>query len=200
MINLKKLFKKGNGGAVRVSFLPGGEDGPAAIAHRKKIVAVIFFGFALIGLLIWGGFVWRLKTLEGEIDAAKQTARQIETVLQKGKGAIAEAQSISAKITAAKALLLGHRFWTSFFQVLQDNTLPEVVYQSIAADDKGVNLVGTASSYEAVARQLIAFKNVPQIKDVKVSGLSVKLSPKGETQGVNFTLNLSVDPAIFKSL
>jgi len=198
-MNFKKLFKKGNGGGVRVSFLPGGEEGPAAIAHRKKNVAVIFFGFALIGLLTWGGFVWRLKTLEGEIASIKQTTQQIEAGLQKGKGAIAEAQSVSAKITAAKALLPAHRFWTSFFQALQDNTLPEVAYQNIAADEKGVNLTATASSYEAVARQLIAFKGVPQIKDVKVSGLSVKLSPKGETQGVNFTLNLSVDSAIFRS-
>ncbi|MDP3244911.1 MAG: hypothetical protein Q8M83_04625 [bacterium] len=189
------LLKKIGAKAVRVSFLsPEQAEGLAEPRQRKKLL-VLFFIFGVIApALVAGFFIFRQQARQTEITATEKKIAVLNDFFQTNDAAVKQVNQISKAIAAAKPLLQNRFLFTKFFTSLEDNTLPEVSFNSVAVDAKGVNLVGKAPDYRTVARQIIAFKTMPLAQDLKISGLSGKPAPKGGgLEEVNFTLFLSFD-------
>jgi hypothetical protein len=199
---LKKIvsfFKEKTGSPVEVSFLPAEEETKEENLKRQKItLIVVFFLVLLISFSLWGFFLIRLNRLQLEVKEKRQELNKIEEILMTRNSEIQSIQSIATRIPPAETLLQKHLFVSNFFKILEEKTIPEINFNDIRIDNKNIFLNGAAKSYEAIARQIIAFKTVPFVEDLKVSGLSTKISLKGEVEGVDFSLTLTVSPAIFK--
>lgn len=189
------LLKKIGAKAVRVSFLsPEQSDGPVASRQRKKLLILFFVLGVVIPVLVLGFFIFKQQTRQAEMAATEKKMAALNDFFQANDAAVKQVNQISKAIAAAKPLLQNRFLFTQFFTSLEDYTLPEVSFNSIALDAKGVNLMGKAPDYRTVARQIIAFKSMPMARDLKISGLSGKPAPKSDNlEEVSFTIFITLD-------
>ena len=104
------------------------------------------------------------------------------------------------KLSALKTILDDHQTLLPFFDGLEKNTLPEVFYSTLVFSSDGTaSLSATTTSYTNVGRQLLAFQESKGfITSVQFSGIASSLNQDGKIIGVNFTVLLRLDPALFK--
>lgn len=190
----KDLIKKNGSKAVRVSFLsPEQAEGPVEARKRKgRLILFVILGVVL-PVMVGGFFIFQEQMRQREMSAIDKKMEVLDNFLQTNSAAVDQVNQIAQAIIAVKPLLQNRFLFTDFFSSLEDNTLPEVSYNSIAVDAKGVNLMGKAPDYRTVARQLIAFRLMPAVQDLKVSSLSAKPEPQGSgAQEVSFTVFLNL--------
>ena len=86
---------------------------------------------------------------------------------------------LDKRLSAAKQLLANHSILSNVFQLLEENTLPQVRFSSFAlqADPARLELTGEAISYNTIAQQVRIFEALPSLQDVEFGGL--QLGEKG---------------------
>ncbi len=112
----------------------------------------------------------------------------------------AKAVIYQQQLKALESLLTNHFYWTQFFDLLAKNTTPDVYYTSFAADSArgSVSLSATAKSYEALAKQLVAFEQAENfIASTDISGVAAGMNEQGLAGNVTFNLNLQLAPGVF---
>lgn len=192
-------FKKEAKEAIQVSFLPkGAPDSPEVLKKRQGIVISVFFGVLIILILVWVLLLIRNSFLQVSISKAKDGTAKAEEAIKTNLQDFDYVRSLSARLAPAKQILEKHIFWTNFLKHLEENTLPDVTYGNIAVDEKNLVLSGTAKNYETAARQTLALRALPFIRNLKVSNLASRVSPKGEVLGVDFNLSANLDSSVFK--
>jgi len=123
-----------------------------------------------------------------EIDQAlKKTPEEKElenTLLSKEK-----------KIEDFQELLSKHKKVLNVFSFFQEKTHPRTWFSEFdfSGKEKTVSLSGTADSFTAIGQQILVFREEELLKNVKLSGLSM-----GEEGEIEFSLQLTLDPQIFK--
>lgn len=121
----------------------------------------------------------KLKTTVQEIDNLK-TEKDKALVLQKELGEI-------------KNLLERHIYWTKLFSILERLTIDTVNYNSIAGSNDGrVKLSAQGEGYLSVARQLLAFQETKEVKEVEIKGAS-----KDEEGKISFKIELIFEEGVF---
>lgn len=97
-------------------------------------------------------------------------------------------------LNAIRNLFANHTYFSSFFNLINSSTYPKVIYRSLRADaiKNEIQLQGTAQSYTALAKQIVALRDLSFIKGVAVSGI------KFLTEGLQFSLDIEVKPEIFR--
>lgn len=192
-------FKQGADKALRVSFLPEEKvTGWNMVLRYKNLTALALIIILIILLVIWGFFVLTAQGLIKESAEINKNLSLTERRIEQKFGELEKIRAISARIAPAKNLLANHSFWTNFFEFLEKNTIQNITFKNIAADANGVIITGTAANYEAIARQILAFISLPVVKDLKISGIFTRISPKGEILGIDFTLNMQIDESLLK--
>lgn len=195
----KNFFSKFKGGAsnvIQVSFLPEKEyEKPEVIQARKRILIFSIIISLILGLAFWLYFF--VQTIAWQ---TKKT--QIEAALKEPTFALSaedlrKVESLTIRSAPLKNLVSRHLYWTNVFKFLEENTLPNVSYSQFAGSGTTVNLIGRATDYTTLARQILAFKTNSLVKDLKITNLNAQISGKGEVLGINFNLSLTFDPKIF---
>ena len=97
-------------------------------------------------------------------------------------------------LNAVRSLFANHTYFSSFFNLVSSSTYPKIIYRSLRADaaKNSVQFQGTAQSYTALAKQIVALRALSFIKGVEVSGIAFS------TEGLQFSLNIEVKPDIFR--
>lgn len=114
----------------------------------------------------------------------------------KGASIQEQGEFYHTRIELVKKLLDQHRYWTRPLRLIECTADPEVFWDSfIMKDATTVELKGHASTLEAVARQLVIFRNkekYPQISSVVITGAQA-----GDVleQGEPGSTDTSFDPA-----
>lgn len=167
-----------------------------AVIRKNGIQLVVSLLIALIlALLVYGGVIFvgsreagRVATLRGELDRVEADIARLERENKRLLG-------FQSKLTLIKSLLDSHRTLLPFFNALQDRTLPEVSYDSLAlTSDGSASLSAGTSNYTALGRQLLAFERASDLfAAVRFSGITASLDQLGDIIGVRFTVSLTLN-------
>ncbi|MCJ7786741.1 hypothetical protein MUP06_00800 [Patescibacteria group bacterium] len=164
---------------------------------EAKLPAVnILFYLSLILLIIFALSYFVLGYFQKK---SAKTLQDIEDIIsQKETSAKALKEKIfgyQEKIEVVASLLTSHQLSRNFFTRLEDLSCPKVFFSNLDLDvgKSQVSLSGQTESFEALGQQLLIFKKGEFIKDVNLTKVSI-----GKEGEIEFTIELSFDPQIFK--
>ncbi len=168
--------------------------------ERKDIVQLAF-SFVLsvvLGLAAWGGvylYGGKERQAINEIRTQRAAIEADISTIEKNKSALLTYQT---KLTAFNNLFKNHLYWTQFFEELEKNTLPNVTYDAISlSQNYTTSLSAHTTDYASVGKQLIAFQNAKSfVTSVEITSANAALSSTGTVSGVNFSIQLSIDPKV----
>ena len=164
-------------------------------------VLVFFIAAAVIAEIYFGLDWWQKQEIANTAATEKEIAALKHDITALNNQAD-EAMRYKDKVVALSGLLNNHVYWTNYLSWLEKNTLSSVQYETLSGDTSGVYSFNAVSkTYADVSWQTKAFLNDPMTKKVTVDlAASTKSKDKGKESGpqVNFTINLEVNPAIFK--
>jgi len=169
------------------------------------LVLVLFIAGLLVAEVCYGLNWWeqqenlKSQALADEISKVNQEINQIKSKSD-------EALSYKDKSNELGRLLNEHIYWTTFFSWLEKTTLNTVSYGSFSGDTTGIySLSAKALDYAQVSWQVKSFSDSSLVKKVEVLSVASASSKdenkgtgNGTDKGVNFSLNLEVDPIIFR--
>lgn len=181
---------------------------PAQESKQISRKAVLAMSLTLFGALALVGLVYVALSIYVSNQRQAGQAIQQDIITLQDELEAARAQAEAALETQYRISLLGEILktkgtWQKFFSVLESQTIPTVTLTSLAADVKGViTVTGQAPSFTEVGRQMLAFAQSSEIKDIVLSNMSVetgtdKTNPQARL--VNFTFALKVAPDLFIS-
>ncbi|MDO8424540.1 MAG: hypothetical protein Q7S70_01195, partial [bacterium] len=103
--------------------------------------------------------------------------------------------SLQKKIKNFSQLFSRHSYPSKAFDFVESVTHPEVWISQVSLDARESKVVasGETESFTTLGQQLLILEKNPQIKSFLLSSLSI-----GKKGRVDFTLNISLDPKIFK--
>ena len=123
----------------------------------------------------------------GETLAGEKTSSQL---LLEG-----EVFNYQKKIADFSQLLQSHLFTSKTLGLLERSSHPKIWFSQYNLDStKGILILsGEAEDFSVLGQQLLIFKKEPLIKGLDLSNISI-----GRKGRVDFTLNLSLDPQLFR--
>jgi HAMP domain-containing protein len=127
-----------------------------------------------------------LENLKTEVSQGKTTK---EITFEK------EIKSLEKKIKIFSQISEKHFLVTKFFEELEKLSHPRVWYSDLNLDIKGgkATISGVSDNFSSLGQQILIFENNPKILETNLSKISI--NRKGQ---IEFTLDLSLDPSIFK--
>jgi len=155
----------------------------------SAFITEIYFG------LDWWGKQEALKA-QSLTEGITKTTTDINKIQSKAD----EALTYKQKSIEVGMLLNKHIYWSNFFNWLEKNTLSTVKFEGFTGGtDGGYTLNANALSYSEASWQVKSFLSDPIVKKAEVFQVaSAATKDKGAGSGVNFTINLEVNPDIFK--
>ena len=171
------------------------EDLSKRLLRSGVIVALTI---AVVGVAYLGIF-WYKVTVNRQISELDAEIGQLESRIAARQADKEQANSLQQRLKLIGELLNSHRYWTELFTLLERNTIDDVYYTNFSmAGTEKVVLTAIGKDYQSVARQIVAFQQVPDVVTaVEVNSALAKLADDGSYQYVNFTINLTLDPAVF---
>ena len=160
----------------RPVFIPGG----ASVFFRISFIFFIVAGFLSGGLLFYRNYVFN------SLEEGKATLQKLETEFD--PVLISEVNRVGRSIFASKSILDKHVKQSDIFLLLEENTIPQIFYNSFtySEDQKSLVLLGEALSYSAIASQSNIFESLEKIESAVFSNLTLR-----DTGRVAFTLTLN---------
>ncbi len=166
-----------------------------------SILMVVIFITGFFVAEIYFGLDWWEKQELIKAQSLNDNISQVNREMSKIKAAADEALAYKDKSAQVSRLLNDHIYWSNFFNWLEKNTLSTVKYDSFGGDALGTySLNAKALSYAEVSWQVKAFLSNQYVKKVEVATVSSAAKDKktNATPSVNFSLNFTLNPDIFK--
>jgi Tfp pilus assembly protein PilN len=156
---------------------------------NKMIKGGFIFGFSItIIFLIYLGIYLYGKSSEKKVEDIRAENSKLEQQYTSYKKSLEDIKATKQNLDEIIKLLDSHVYWTKFFNLLEENTIPEVFYYNFTGDTSGqMTLNAITDSYLNVSRQMIAFKNANNFVDsISVNNASAnKLKVKKEETSNN---------------
>jgi len=173
---------------------------------KKGILILVAYslasGFIVAGL--YGGLLFWEKQIKQERSVYSSRIRDLdEKVIKPLEKEAKKILSEQKRLKLAEALLKKHIYWTNFFEFLENNTLPNVYYNSDFSGniDGQYFLSARSKDFKTILEQVDVMRENENVKEIAVDGGSVVVSNDKEnlakSGGVEFKLKLVVDPSIF---
>ncbi len=157
----------------------------------------IFFYLSLVLLLIT---VLTYFILNNSLKKAETNLKNLEETLAKGKTAeeIDLEKSVlvyQRKIEDFSRLINQHILSSKFFEFIEKNSHPQVWFSKLDLNPISgeVKISGKAESFAVLDQQLQIFSKNPSVKNLNLVNLGI-----GKEGGADFSLNLTLDPNLFK--
>jgi len=167
-----------------------------------SILVVVLFVVASFISEIYFGLDWWAKQEAVKAESLDAEIIKVKNDISKIKSSSDEALAYKDKSVEVDNLFNNHIYWSNFFSWIEKNTLSTVKFGGFNGDTKGsYALDAKALSYAEVSWQTKAYLNDPIVKNVNVlrvdSAISADKTKQAEP-GVSFSLNLDINPDIFK--
>ena len=184
-----------------VNLIPEGLINQREQHFQKRLVrsgALVVLTLAVVGLA-YGGIVWYQLAVNQRVDDLAAEINQLEGTIAAIQADKEQASSLQQRLSLIRDLLERHQYWTELFALLERRTIDDVYYTNFSmAGTEKVVLAAIGKDYQSVARQIVAFQQVPDVVTaVEVNSALAKLADDGSYQYVNFTINLTLNPAVF---
>lgn len=181
--------------------MPSEMEGAKGPDLFKRILILALVLILETGML--GGINYWLagKTNSQKSELTKQNDRIKELIdlsATKEQG-LSEVSAFNQRVSALSDSLSGHIYWTAFFNWLEKNTKPTVVYQNFGGDFSSgiVTIDATAKNYREAAEQMVKFRDDPMVLQFRSSTLSASHDRDGKLSGINFTVYLKLKPEVW---
>ena len=157
--------------------------------NLKIIIPPCFLLFVILALMPW-------LNVKRQVGGVNYDVSQLDRGLQDVPAAEAQRiQDVALKVSEAKKRLEGRPAFQNALTLVENSAINEVVFKTLALDDKGsLMLTGVAQSYRALAKQILAWRVQPQIKDVRLTSASASPGIAGAVSGVQFNASLTLTP------
>ncbi|KKU73986.1 MAG: hypothetical protein UX98_C0002G0016 [Parcubacteria group bacterium GW2011_GWA2_47_26] len=181
---------------VQVSFLPEVTEEELVSQHKRTAIFITIFIalasfllFVILALMPW-------LNVKRQVGGVNYDVSQLDRGLQDVPAAEAQRiQDVALKVSEAKKRLEGRPAFQNALTLVENSAINEVVFKTLALDDKGsLMLTGVAQSYRALAKQILAWRVQPQIKDVRLTSASASPGIAGAVSGVQFNASLTLTP------
>lgn len=166
-------------------------------AQKLPLWLNILFYFSIAFLL---GMVSTYFILDHSLKSSKNSLKILEETLTQektGEEVVLEKEvfGYQKKIQDFSKLLSQHQFCSKLFEFIEGICHPKIWFSQINLNpaQSEVNLLGEAEDFTTIGQQLLILKSEPLVKNVSLSQIAI-----GKKGRVNFGLNLSLDPTIFK--
>lgn len=186
-------------GALRVSLIPS-EIAEQAKADPRRWLAII--GLVLgIELVLFGITYAVLRSVSTKRAAALEEVKtQIaatEKQIKEMSASVNDLSLFSVRSSVVAKTLDQHSYLTRVFSLLEKRTLPSVRYSSAAIDiERGtISLSATALKYQDVVKQVLAYRNTPDLTYVGVTKADAAADNLGNVSGITFSVPLRFKPA-----
>lgn len=140
---------------------------------------------------------------------ADDDAKKIEEAIQQGKtpqilSLEDQMQSFKDRVDDFASLIVNHKFSSNFFGnfelktgILERDTHPRVSFTEMNLDTttNTATLSGVTENLEVVGQQVSLFQNDEMVESVRLSKVDINKDGK-----IEFTLNLTIKPALLRSL
>ncbi|PIS35761.1 MAG: hypothetical protein COT36_00855 [Parcubacteria group bacterium CG08_land_8_20_14_0_20_38_56] len=148
------------------------------------LVVLVFLGFFLYNAMLQKS----IESIEGEIKLIES-----QRDLKEDEKFIDDIFSLNTRIRNLKHILDEHIHSSAVFSFFEKLALPKTRYYGFDVNlvDGIIRSQGEAEGYVAMVKQMIVFSESPEVKEARVSGIS--LSPGGK---VIFSLDLTFDKEI----
>jgi hypothetical protein len=180
---------------LRVSLMPEEIKAVDPAARFRMFVLIVSVGFAV--LFIGTGALWGVVYFKrAEAQAAAQNLAKAQNDLTGIGVAYDAAKKEQDKINVAGELFKAHLYPSRVFDLLQQDVLPKVSLITLNFTSSGaLAITGTAADYETLVAQVETIKNDPAVRSVSFSGVNGNFDEKKVLEGVNFNLNVVLDPS-----
>ena len=100
---------------------------------------------------------------------------------------------LSDSFNAFSGLVANHSYFSNVFDVISSLTYQKVVFTKFDADRETgiIQLKGTAQNYTALAKQMVALRENPDVKNLEVKGINFSAN------GLEFEFLAGVDSQLF---
>lgn len=133
----------------------------AAVVGVASVLVVALSFFSL--LIFMGGKRKMVKEF-------KQRIESIEKRMAEAQGILDQLVLFTEQSDRIAQLLKGHSHWSELFTLLEEETLPQVYYESVKVEkDQKVVLLVVARNYHDLARQYLIFEDNPRIDNVELT-------------------------------
>lgn len=101
--------------------------------------------------------------------------------------------SLNDSLNTFKDLVKNHAYFSDIFNLIGSLTHSRVVFTKVDIDREKnlIQLKGVAQNYSFLAKQMVAFRENKDVKGLDVKGINFS------TSGLDFELQMAVDPKIF---
>lgn len=158
------------------------------------VFSIVIFGSVIL-LYLGMEFGYR-SFLQSQIDAT-------QAQINEKKGQInadnqARLGEFYSQVYNLNKVLSGHPITSLIFKILEENTHVSVWYSSLifssAQNNFDILINGSANSLETIAKQLIALKKLPEIKDVSLNSAQYDK----EKASYKFNIKIGLNPQYFR--
>lgn len=167
---------------------------------QKKIIIlliVVVLSCIMIGVAYFGLF-WIEEKKEAEEQYIIKNIEKVKDDIVIAEKNVSDALEFKKKLNQVSTLLDKHVYWSNFFAFLEKNTLSDVNYISFSGDIKGnYGLPASAKSFNLIDAQVIQMLSDDHVIGASVREGSIDAEQKEKSAGVNFKINLSLNPKIF---
>lgn len=159
---------------------------PTYIPSEGSAFLRLSFVFFFVAGLLSGSLLFYRNYVSDSIQEGNATLAKLETEFD--PVLISEINKVSKSISISKSILDKHLNQLDIFSLLEENTLPQIFYNSFtfSHSQKSLSLLGEALNYSAIASQSGIFESLPKIESAVFSNLTLR-----DTGRVSFTLTLN---------
>ncbi len=202
LLNVKHLFqnkkkdKEKKEKEVDVNLLPFNANIPSTKKLYFSLLITLIISGIFISIVFFGFYIHRSNIVNDYNKLNEEFEKHIDYI--KGyDDVIKEIEVWQNKINEIRGLFSRHIYWTKFFKALEDNTLPEIQYNSFAGSVGGnLTLNAVAPDYKTIARQWIHLNQAEDFIDKLIID-KASLVTSGNNLMVSFSLTLDFVEDIF---
>ena len=160
-----------------------------ARAVRPTVIVVLLVLAGVGGILT--ALLLEARAQEQQAAQIAEETRRLRVEIQGTTATRTRIEQQLAEVESVRTLLRQHVRWTRFFTFLEAKTLPDVYYTNLSVTGVGhVQLSSIGRDFSAVARQLLAFEQDPDVVAVRMTRAATETAE--QTPVVRFDLELTV--------
>ncbi|MDD5726421.1 MAG: hypothetical protein PHC53_03365 [Patescibacteria group bacterium] len=169
------------------------------VPKRKFTLAFLTVFFAAVFVASFFLLDQQRANAFADQQAANQEMQSLKGQIKDMQGKWATFQDLEPRLMALNDLMDHHVSILNVLKFLEQRTLTDVSYSGFLLDSGGqVHLNVTAPTYQAAARQLMIFKDSPEVKNVDANSFTYLSDGKGANVTFPLTLQLQTQALLFE--
>ncbi|MHB8831358.1 MAG: hypothetical protein ACYC44_04580 [Patescibacteria group bacterium] len=169
------------------------------VPKRKFTLAFLTVFFAAVFVASFFLLDQQRANAAADQQAANQEMQSLKGQIKDMQGKWATFQDLEPRLMALNDLMDHHVSILNVLKFLEQRTLTDVSYSGFLLDSGGqVHLNVTAPTYQAAARQLMIFKDSPEVKNVDANSFTYLSDGKGANVTFPLTLQLQTQALLFE--